>query len=582
MTSPEPQVDTRWDDDEKLPLHVPTKLLALARRWRWMAIVLLASMALAGLAGILLGSRTYRAESVLLFRRAADSAGEIGKSTYLETQLHTVKLPQHLEILRQRLEIPASLEALGSATGAYIRTGTGLMVIDARWESASGAAEIANTLREIFLASHLRMMAREAARELELRSAEARDQFEAVEIQLQRLGGLEGEVRQRIDQDRRARPEEEGLGDVNIRVERLRDAIIDDQKQRWNEAELTKRTQDLDRVGRLASGGLVPRSELDRVAAEVAKQEALTVDTAQTGQWKSELDRLLAVALPSESATSPSAPVLQEMLLKDFNLRLDRVRWGNALAELEAATKEMESLLAQIRSGDETTGPLARELTRFQVVSEARAPRWPELSTRRTVALAVWVLLSGAGMAGLVAWELLDTRLKSASECQWYFEKEVLVGLARGASEVDPATLRLLAGRLSKYRCVQIIGVAARSDSNLGRLLEQIAETLRRDGSNVTIIDCDRSPEELAGTEFLEALSRTGEEADLILLRSTVTDRDMKPALLAERADATLVFTSAHHARRGHIRAVLESLEGWVAPILGIAIDHIEPEFLAL
>ncbi|MCG8457229.1 MAG: hypothetical protein MI919_13210 [Holophagales bacterium] len=550
----------------------------------WPAVpVLLLIGAVAGVAmGLTFGSRSYRAETVLLFRRAADSAGEIGTSTYLETQLHTIKLPENLVDLRDRLEIAATLEGLGAATGAFIRQGTGLLVIDARWKSAAEAASIANTLREIFWSSHLEMMAAEKAIELETAVKAARKELREVETQLERLHELEMGTRNRISEDRRSRPEEEGLGDLNIRVERLRDAIIDDQKQRWNEAELEKRNLDLGSAGRLVGEGLVPLSELDRLAAEVAKQEALTLDTEQTGEWKDELERLLAVALPSESATSPSAPVLQEMLLKDFYLRLDNIRLRFEIDRLESRLSEIEELLTEIRSGQVPSSSIARELGRFQVISEARPPVWPERSSRRLIAFGVLMLVSGGGLVMLLARELADTRIKSGAELQYLLDRPVIASLESGSpSPREPVCW--VASLLDGTSSVHLFPVEVEDPDAPRRFAERVAEELRERGRTVAVIDGDRPLEELVSTTFHDLVAEADASHDLVLIlgppAGPVSDR--RAELLARQAEDAIVWTSARHARCGRIRRAMESLEHGPT-LMGVVLDNVDPAFTAL
>ncbi|MEO1366323.1 MAG: hypothetical protein AAFX50_04025 [Acidobacteriota bacterium] len=575
---PEPAVE----ELEKLPIHLATKARALVRRWPWVPLILVIAAFCGVAAGLLLGSKVYRAETVLLFTRAADSAGEIGKSTYLASQLHTVKLPENLLRVREGLSLPMSLQSLASATAAHVRKDTGLLVIEGRADRADVAAEIANGLRDVFLASHVRIMAREAADALDRRERGARGALTGVVTQLERLGGLEGEVRSRIADDRRSRPEEEGLGDVNIRVERLRDVIIDDQKQRWNEAELAKRIHELERADRLVRQGLLPSGERDRLASEVAKQQALTVDTEEVKAWKDELDRLLAVALPSESATSPSAPVLQEMLLKDFNLRLDRVRLERELRTIAEERREVDRWLDLTAAGRDVPDVTGSGLCRFQVLSEARPPTWPESSNRRLVALALWLVLAAAGLFALAAVELADTRLKSAAEAEWLLGRRVYFGFGSAGAPAD--AVHLLSDLLLEEGRVLLTSIEARDPSVARRLGEQIRDALAERDLDVALVDGDRSAGELASPDFERELERAAAAHPLVVVIAPPVAHggDPRTALLARRIASIVAVVSGSHARRGRIESALGRLEDWAGPVLGLALDQIEPDFLTL
>ncbi|MEM1177963.1 MAG: hypothetical protein AAGM22_06450 [Acidobacteriota bacterium] len=576
-TTPEAAVE----EFDKLPIHLGTKAQALLRRWPWVPLLLLVSTVCGVSAGLLLGSKTYKSETVLLFRRAADSDGEIGKSTYLASQLHTVKLPDNLIRLREGLSLPMSLQGLGSATGAHVRKDTGLLVIEARADEPDVAAEIANGLRDVFLASHVRIMAREAADALDRREREAQRQLDSVATQLSRLSSLEGEVRSRIAEDRRSRPEEEGLGDVNIRVERLRDVIIDDQKHRWNEAELDNWELQLERADRLVLEGLVPASERDRVRAEVAKQRALTIDTTQVREWKDELDRLLAVALPSESATSPSAPVLQEMLLKDFNLRLDHVRLERELRAIAEERVDVGRWL-EATSGRDLPDVSESSLCRFQVLAVAQPPIWPESSNRRLIAAATWVALMGAGLFMVVAVELVDTRLKSAAEAEWLLDRRVYCGFGPQGAPDD--AVQLLSDLFLQQGQVLLTSIEPRDSSAARKLGERVRDALVAREVAVALVDGDRSPEALTSPEFTAELEAAVADCRLVLVVAppVVRGGDSRAALLSKRVGATFCVVSAESVRRGRIQTALERIEEWAGPVLGLAVDHIKPAFLSL
>ena len=96
------------------------------------------------------------------------------------------------------------------------------------------------------------------------------------------------------------------------------------------------------------------------------------------------------VCLPStDSATSPAMNVLQEMLLKYFHLRLERVELREKLTQLDEQSEELAESIAGLEAGQ---GEVAVRGIRFEplfrLVSVAVPPIYPERSNRRMLAVA--------------------------------------------------------------------------------------------------------------------------------------------------------------------------------------------------
>ncbi|MEO1083105.1 MAG: hypothetical protein AAFY88_02575 [Acidobacteriota bacterium] len=270
------------------------------------------------------------------------------------------------------------------------------------------------------------------------------------------------------------------------------------------------------------------------------------------------------------------------MLLKDFNLRLDRVRLERELRAIAEERREVDSWLAVTAPGRDLPDVTESGLCRFQVLSEAQAPVWPESSNRRLVAVALWLALAMAGLLTVVVVELADTRLKSAAEAEWLLERRVFCSF--GPAEGPADAVHLLSDLLLDEGQVLLTSIEARDPSVARRLGEQIRDALAVRELSVALVDGDRSTDELTSPDFGRELEDAGERHRLVLVIAppVVHGGDSRAALLARRISSTFAVVSGFHARRGRIESALERLEDWAGPVLGLALDQIEPEFLTL
>jgi Mrp family chromosome partitioning ATPase len=511
-------------------------------------------------AGLWFGERVYEAETVLLYRRAADASSEIGDSTFLATHMNMVEIPSNLQEVRRRLDLPVSVQELGGAVDARIEAKTGLLILRSTWADATTVADVANTLREVFVEHHVEVMGREELESLDARLEESRAEKREAEAQLAQLEVIEKETRLRVEEDLLASPELEGLGDVNIRIERIRDAIFDDQNQRANVAELVKWELEYERARSLAEQGVISKSELDRLRSEYERQEALTVDTDQTRDWRSELERLQEVAMPAGSATSPAAPVLQEMLLRGFLLRLDQIRLDERLRQLGARRAEVVVATRLVREDVAVGDAALAGLNYFRLISPAEQPVHPIRSNRRLLALSVAMLVGAAGLGALAFVELGDTRLRTEADAElklhlpcWasFVEGEVVSALAsrRGGAQSQGLASRLRR-RLPEPGLV--LGLVSETEGEQRpEVTEGLARALASQGESVLLIEASAGvvptverPDDARDTGgWLRVLSRQRvREARLSSESGTSATGDARPGLaeLLEDRDTRL------------------------------------------
>lgn len=353
--------------EEQLPFDPRTLLLCLWGRRRWFAAAAGAALVVGLTVGLLFGARTYRAETILLFKTSLHDPADPG---VLHTMARLVKLSSNLGAAREEVGLPASLDQVGAAISAEVQDETDLLLIRATWHNGQQAADLANAVRRAFLASSLRIRGAEASAriaDLERRLAtiladlsvadgaleaftrqhqiidldkEAQQYLEELvaielfiaETEVERIGYQTRRASLDIVFDQlkvRAREEVEeqgaidNLGEMNLRSRRLRDAIHDDQSQRNASAILTQRQAELDKARALSSEGLISRLELERAESVYSAQQAVAVDTVEIEQWRQEIDLLDEAMIPGRGRSPMSGNLTSSVLLRSFDIELE-------------------------------------------------------------------------------------------------------------------------------------------------------------------------------------------------------------------------------------------------------------------
>jgi Mrp family chromosome partitioning ATPase len=418
--------------EEKLPFHLPTLLRGVWCRRRWLLKCLGISIALGLVGGWLLGSPTYEADTVLIFESAVgdemgSDRGVQSRMRALRTSLDMVKLKANLEEVRKRLALKTSLDQIGQAAFVTVPANTSLMTIRVSWNSPKGAADIANTLRQVFLESVEKVRAerikkvmdfekvseevgsrlqqadtafkdfttREKIVDLdkqtqwylqELNSTEQllRDaEFEKkkLDLQLKHFDSIINDLKQKAGEEQVGSQATESLGEINIRFRRLRDAIHDDRAHRAGVADLSQKELEYNKAKRLYERDLIPRIQYERAKAEYERTKALTVDTEQIKKWKSEIKKLDKVVIPSKGSSSTSAKMLQEMMFKSFEIQLQHVAAEEKVQHLTEARKKSGEKLAALNEQQREYIALSRKVEALE--TEKRTVEELVAQTRR-------------------------------------------------------------------------------------------------------------------------------------------------------------------------------------------------------
>lgn len=395
--------------DEQLPFDLRTLLLSLLRHWYIAAICLLTGIGVGIAAAYILGAQTWRTETVLLYKPPLDN-GE-GDPNYmpppLSTQMNLVKIRSNLEEARQRLNLDVRLDALGSAIDVFVQKKTDLLTLSVTWESAQGAADIANTIRDVFVTNQQRIRQTETGRSIDHLLRQSEIEKSTIERQLANMTQAIDELKLRVKKEQDAASLKDVQREIDIRSSQLRNAIAEDQAYRSRVAELTKAEVDLERAQKALDKGIISQAEYDAVKAEYDRLAALVVDTQQIKEWKGELQTLdNRWTNISEAGLTPSASMLSELRMKMFDLQLQEVALDNKIQYLEEAR--------------------ASVVSDFTIISEAQIPSRPYRSNRRLIFMACIFLFTGLGFGVMIALELLDSTVKSAGELRVKFDEPIM------------------------------------------------------------------------------------------------------------------------------------------------------------
>ncbi|MHB1462435.1 MAG: GumC family protein [Armatimonadota bacterium] len=392
----EPYVNPEAEQEAKLPIDIRTLLIGLWRR-KFILVIMIALFAgLAYLGGRMMNKSIYQTTTVLLYKPSEEKKREIldiGKS--LMTQVSMVKVKPNLEDVRRKLNLAASLDAVGQAIDVSVEKNTEIISITATWDDAKLSADIANQIRDTFLANGVRIdkeaasgQIRDVSKRLatvtaalkvvdsELQvfsektnytefvemSKAALDQFNQMDLlweqaksdqktlseQVKNLGTVIKQLKDRVSGEQKQMFELDRLSNINTRIENLRQKITDDKELRSNAAQLAQRELELARAKRLLESGAISQTQYEAARLAYEEQKVRSIDSDQVKQWKDQLEQLYRVVIPSNLGSTPSGDMLQEMLKKEFDLQLDQIsvaeRVKNFALARQSAVTRVESL----------------------------------------------------------------------------------------------------------------------------------------------------------------------------------------------------------------------------------------------
>jgi uncharacterized protein involved in exopolysaccharide biosynthesis len=126
---------------------------ALRSRWQWIFV--------AGVIGAFIGaavakkyvSQTFAAQAVLAYEGEADA-----DSPERQTILESVTLTSNLEEVSKRMKLPLPAGMLRGFVSLTANENTNMITVDGTWATPEGAANIVNTLIDVFLDARQRVV----------------------------------------------------------------------------------------------------------------------------------------------------------------------------------------------------------------------------------------------------------------------------------------------------------------------------------------------------------------------------------------------------------------------------------------
>jgi len=419
-------------------------------------------------------------------------------SLEIQTLLNTVEIPTNLETVREELQLAVPLTEIGAAVSARVIRDTDVMIIRGTWGDAKTAADLANTLARVYITNN-RLINRQDLAEtktrLEIRYAETREELEGLEaryaefaalnnfvdidqeteqyiarqaeqqtaldqarsdeqmlaIQERNLGESIAELERAIALEEETRAGRISANEANRRIEQLIEQIDRSRQERATMAQLLIKEQELEIALERFDQRLISPDQLLRVQGEYDQLAAELEEDEQIRQWQEEIEALRALAFNDDAAMSPNVALLQELILRRLEIKLDQIAVGAAIETLETSVHRVEGRLdglpdvtqeyARLRT---RIGGLEAELngygallagaitayenaaSDFSIVSEAPVPLYPTQSSRRLIAAGVFVLVLLLGTMVIVLFELADTRIVSVAEAELRLSMEVL------------------------------------------------------------------------------------------------------------------------------------------------------------
>ena len=627
-------LETRSDlpPDTPLPFDPRTLCVRIEQRWgRLVAATVLAGAVGVG-AGLSWGSREYEAATMLLYRPTATEW--TSEALPLPTQMNLVKLRSNLETVGRRLGLNSPLDLLGQAIEVRIQRDSDLLAIMARLDDPTTAAAIANETRDVFLTNQGRIRVRESLRHVAQVLRHSGDQRLLVEAQVARLDRIMASLSAR---DARRRHEPGGiadLGELTIRIQRTREAILEDRALRTNEAKLHQLARELKQATQLADQGMLAPSALDALHSEYEVQRAVTVDTEQVAAWREELDRLQSTVLPARPRETPSSQVVQQVMFTATTLELEQVGVDEQVAQLVERQRRLQAQSAALDLEGDTPAAVVMAdptLTDFRVVATAKGPVIPTRSNRRAlaaqVALGVLTLLAGL----VCAVEVLSSRLRSGAELlprtglDLLGTLPVLARQPSALTEIDDAGIRdrfrIIGGRVRALRPdhgARILVTSSQPGEGVSAVVVNLAGRLGQQQERVLIIDAtlpeDSRPghdpgrstanplthatatalpnvdvisasavattHDLLGAPVMARLLGTASERyDVVLIAAPAAGSCADATLLSRHVDGIVLVVASQVSTVSQIKAARARLEGAAGHILGAIFTQVEPAF---
>jgi uncharacterized protein involved in exopolysaccharide biosynthesis len=428
----------------------PRRIVAViaAKRRLLLALLLLGALLGAALAKTVV-PRRYDAFAVLAWERTVTAnAVDVGADRELKTLAESVKLPENLSTVRERLGLGTTLERLGRSVEVKTGRDSNLLTIAAASDDPAAAAALAQAVVDVFLdhrveverkrseeeVARLEANARAAQDELD-RERRAFDAFRSehgiLDLSIERQAALDHAGRLRAEADL-ARAEAEGQrARMRIFVDAARDqspiALLAEKEFHPDQTRLAEARAELAALeGRLAPDHPKVASltaEVEALAKRAGSKEFVARSERTVGrnpQWEAiQLELAEAKAGELQAGTRESSYEELAKRADDQVLRLTRVE--GEVARLHNRVKVAERHLTELQALASAAKDVARApAPGFRVLTSPRPPDLPTSSSRKLVALGTPVIAVLLGLVWVVVRELARGRIVSSRELAFW------------------------------------------------------------------------------------------------------------------------------------------------------------------
>lgn len=412
------------NDEFSLPFDVKTLLISLKRRWYWFLLIILFAGGLGIMAGLEYGESIYEASTVInhtpsskitsdefevlqnidentsfMYRQGAQQLQDSLESMNIETQKNLVKIPSNLEEVRNQLNRPSDSSSLGSSIDVSIIRGTNLMTISARSQDAEMAMKIAETMRNVFLDMNER-----------INKGNMKEWIDGLENNYQKTENELREAEQEL---------QEYIDTYNITDSEI---MTEENFQQMVKVKISIRNIETE------LNGLT--KQLNKVSTQIEEEEDLyrPGNADYISSLKLKKNDLEMAELSLEERLSSSRSLYKELSQKVSALpeiKEAYIQKKNRVNGLKAEFQGLEKMYAQAQKLYE------KGISDFTVITDPKVPIYPISSTKKLFAIAAAFFVGIMGLAVLLLFELLNTRIKSDRDAAQKTRLPVLGSLPR-------------------------------------------------------------------------------------------------------------------------------------------------------
>lgn len=470
----------------------PARLLrGVLLRWRWVVAALLAGALLGVSVAVVALDKRWEAGVTLIMQDQKEELSVGGGQPYqtrsytLETLIDAIKLPTSLDETLKRSGVDAGRNQLASAIDLSLAQKSDILNLKVAWSDPGEAAALANALADVFV-----------ERTARIRREEADEAYRRYQAQLE-------DARKRVQEADGEILAFQLENQVTDFAEEIKARIIDLsrlQTDYWSQAAEAEALEGaasdlsayLEQLPSQVTTTLY-RNPLQKRLEEYEWQlkEAKTRYTGENPKVI-KLERQVASLRALEAGSGPTGPepiVSPNDLKRDLSVKLQDVRERSRVATARAMGLEtsiaqqtaklatlstLEKRFRQLESRQQTTRELERSLSSkmeearvamsagdpsLQVVERALVPSEPQPSRRKLLALALCLLVVGAGVGLALLAELRDPLVRCLADVADFAPGAVTCELDAGDSSrgaaidaQDPLfrTYRRLAGDLAR------------------------------------------------------------------------------------------------------------------------------------